>query len=69
MELQEIDVYIEADGQVRVEVRGVKGQSCLDLTAGLEAALGADVASREMTAEAGVSSVVAKQARQQVKGT
>lgn len=53
MELQEVDVFIDADGQVRIEVRGVQGPSCLDLTAGLEAALGADVVSRELTPEAG----------------
>jgi len=52
MELQEIDVFIDKDGQVRVEVRGVKGMSCLDLTKELEAALGGQVESREMTAEA-----------------
>jgi len=52
MELQEIDVFIEKDGQVRIEVRGVKGMACLDLTKGLEAALGGQVESREMTPEA-----------------
>ena len=52
MELQEIEVYIEKDGSVRIEVRGIKGESCLDLTKGLEAALGGQVASREMTPEA-----------------
>ena len=51
MELQEIDVFIEKDGQVRVEVRGVKGTSCLDITAALEQALGGQIAEREMTAE------------------
>jgi hypothetical protein len=52
MELHEIDVFIEKDGRVRVEVRGVKGSSCLDLTKGLEAALGGQVLERELTAEA-----------------
>jgi hypothetical protein len=52
MELQEIEVFIDKDGQVRVKVRGVKGMSCLDLTADLEAALGGEVESREMTPEA-----------------
>jgi hypothetical protein len=52
MELQEIDVFIEKDGQVRIEVRGVKGKACLDLTASLEEALGGQVVSREMTREA-----------------
>lgn len=52
MELQEIEVFIGKDGQVRIEVRGVKGTSCLDLTKDLEAALGGQVESREMTPEA-----------------
>ena len=52
MELQTIDVFIEPDGQVRVEVRGVKGRNCLNVTEALEQALGGEVASREMTPEA-----------------
>jgi hypothetical protein len=52
MELQEIDVFVEKDGQVKIEVRGVPGMSCLDLTKELEAILGGEVVSREMTAEA-----------------
>ena len=52
MEMQEVDVIIEKDGQVRIEVRGVKGPSCLDLTRGLEEALGGQVAERQMTPEA-----------------
>lgn len=51
MEMQEIDVIIEKDGQVRLEVRGVKGTSCLDLTRDLEQALGGEVEERQMTAE------------------
>jgi hypothetical protein len=52
MDLQEIDVFIDKNGQVRVEVRGVKGESCLDMTRDLEKALGGEIVSREMTAEA-----------------
>ncbi len=52
MELQEIDLIIERDGQARMEVRGIKGQHCLDATKDLERALGGQVAAREMTAEA-----------------
>ncbi len=52
MELQEIDVFVEKDGQVRIEVRGVKGTSCLDLTKDLEAVLGDRIANRELTPEA-----------------
>lgn len=56
MELQEIDVFIEKDGQVRVEVRGVKGARCLSETEGLEKALGGEILKREMTPEANESS-------------
>lgn len=52
MEIQEVDVYIEKDGRVRIEVRGAQGSSCLDITAPLEQALGGEIESREMTAEA-----------------
>jgi hypothetical protein len=52
MQLQEVDIYIEKDGQVRLEVRGVKGPGCLDLTKALEEALGGEVTSREMKPEA-----------------
>jgi hypothetical protein len=52
MELQEIDVFIEKDGQVKIEVRGVKGTSCLDLTKDLESVLGNQTIFREMTPEA-----------------
>ena len=52
MDLEEIEVIIEKNGTVRVQVRGVKGQACLDLTKDLEAALGGQVELREMTPEA-----------------
>ena len=52
MELEEIDVFIEKDGQVRIEVRGVKGTHCLTVTKDLEQALGGQIAQREMTPEA-----------------
>lgn len=52
MELQEVDVFIEKDGQVRIEVRGIKGMSCLDLTKDLEMVLGSQVLAREITSEA-----------------
>jgi hypothetical protein len=52
MELQEIDVFVGRDGEVKIEVRGVPGMSCLDLTKELEAILGGEVVSREMTVEA-----------------
>jgi len=55
MELQEIEIFIDKDGKVRIEVRGVKGEACLDLTKALEEALGGDIESREMTPEASES--------------
>ncbi len=52
MELQEIEVTIERNGEVRIEVRGVKGRSCIELTEDVIEALGGDVAERELTSEA-----------------
>jgi len=51
MELQEIEVTIDKDGQVSLAVRGVKGTACLDITQPLEAALGGQVETRQMTAD------------------
>jgi hypothetical protein len=53
MDLQEIEVFIDQNGQVRIQVRGVKGLECLELTRELEAALGGQIEAREMTPEAG----------------
>lgn len=50
MELQEIEIIIDKNGQVQVHVNGVKGTTCLELTADLEKALG-EVLLREMTPE------------------
>jgi Protein of unknown function (DUF2997) len=69
MELQEIDVFIEKDGQVRIEVRGVKGESCLDLTAALERALGGHIESREMTADSYEAAHESVSERETVKGS
>jgi len=68
MEMQEIEVVIEKDGTVKVEVRGVKGMSCLDLTKDLEAALGGQVEDRQMTAEAQESVGEQVDQRQRLKG-
>ena len=65
MELQEIDIFIEKDGQVRLEVRGAKGTNCLDLTRALEEALGGDVTSREMKPEAYETNEQREQQREQ----
>jgi hypothetical protein len=53
MDIQEIEVVIAKDGSVQIAVRGVKGQSCLELTQDLEKSLGGVILSREMTSEAG----------------
>jgi len=50
-ELQEIDVLVLPDGTVKIEVHGVKGQKCLDITRGLEKALGGKVVIRDHTNE------------------
>ena len=55
MELQEIEVSIAPDGTTRIEVRGVSGTTCLDLTEGLEKALGGEIIDRELTPEAHAS--------------
>jgi hypothetical protein len=52
MDIQEIEVTIDKNGQVQIHVLGATGITCLDLTQGLEAALGGQVLSRQMTPEA-----------------
>lgn len=52
MDVQELEVIIAKDGQVRLQVRGVKGDACLELTQGLESLLGSELVSREMTPDA-----------------
>ncbi len=52
MEVQEIDVFIDRNGQVHVEVHGVKGKSCLDITKDLEDVLGGQIEERKMHHEA-----------------
>jgi FixJ family two-component response regulator len=68
VDLHEVDVFIDADGEVRIEVRGMKGGACLDVTAPLEAALGADVVSRELTPEA-AATLAADVERHEVRET
>lgn len=50
-ELQEVDVFILPDGRARVEIRGMKGPGCLEVTRRLEALLGGEVVDREYTDE------------------
>ncbi len=46
---QELEITITPQGDVRIEVIGVKGKSCVDLTKPLEDALGSEVESRTYT--------------------
>ncbi len=50
MDMQELEIVIDRDGQVSISVRGAKGTGCLDLTRTLEAQLG-DLVERTHTAE------------------
>ena len=52
MQLQEIEVIIDPTGEVRIAINGVKGKQCLELTQALEAALGNQLITRELTPEA-----------------
>jgi hypothetical protein len=45
--MKQVKVTISPDGEVKVEVNGVKGRSCKDLTKQLEAALGETMGSRK----------------------
>jgi len=45
--MQELKITIDAKGQVRVEVQGVVGAGCLELTRQLEEKLGGKVQERE----------------------
>lgn len=51
MELQEIEITIGPDGQVQVQVRGVNGMQCLEITKEMEEALGGQIIARIMTPE------------------
>ena len=48
--MEEIIVEVAANGDVRVEGKGIKGHGCTALTKAIEEALGT-VASRKLTAE------------------
>ncbi len=68
MEINEIDVFIDANGEVRVEVRGLKGGGCLLATKELERALGGQVVKREMTGEFSESPNIERQNQQWQSG-
>ncbi len=50
MEMQEIEILINADGDVIIHVNGVHGEKCTEMTAALEEALGS-VESRQYTGD------------------
>jgi len=54
-ELHEVEVTIDAKGDVRVEIRGMKGQGCLEVTREMETLLGSVVLEREHTYEYGLA--------------
>ena len=56
MELHEIEITIDVEGQVHLEVHGVQGTACLELTEALETGLGSQIISRQLTSEAFESS-------------
>jgi hypothetical protein len=52
MEIQEIEITIDKNGQVVLHVRGAKGMVCQDITRDLEKALGGEVIEHQLTPEA-----------------
>lgn len=46
-----ITLLIPPGGDVKIDVEGVKGQSCTDITKSIEEALGGDVTSRKKKPE------------------
>lgn len=50
MDMQELEIVIDKDGQVSISVKGAPGAECLTLTRALEAELG-DLVERTHTAE------------------
>ncbi len=52
MEIQEIEITIDKNGQVVLHVRGAKGMVCQDITKVLEKALVGEVLERQLTPEA-----------------
>ena len=50
MDMQELEIQVDRDGNVTVHVKGVKGEECLALTNSIEDALGR-VTDRSLTHE------------------
>lgn len=51
MEVHEIEVVIDAKGEVRIQVRDMKGDSCLLATKDLERLLGGEIVERNRTGD------------------
>ena len=51
MHKQDIEIVINAKGEVTFQVKGVKGGSCIDETKFLESALGGVVVDQQKTSE------------------
>ena len=51
MRKQDIEIVINAKGEVTFQVKGIKGGSCLDETKFLEQALGGEVVDQQKTGE------------------
>lgn len=49
MEVHEIEVIIDSKGEVRIQVRDMKGDSCLLATKDLERLLGGEIVERSRT--------------------
>jgi hypothetical protein len=52
MEVQEVEVIVDDDGNVTIEVHGVKGMACVEITEDLVEALAGEIESQELTSEA-----------------
>ena len=51
MVVHEIEVVIDAKGEVRIQVRDMKGESCLQATKDLERLLGGEIVERTRTGD------------------
>ena len=51
MEVHEIEVVIDAKGEVRIQVRDMKGESCLLATKDLDRLLGGEIVERNRTGD------------------
>jgi hypothetical protein len=50
-EVQELEFFILPNGKVEVQVSGVKGRRCLQVSGGFESILGGEIEHREFTRE------------------